>query len=248
MEGSASLRIEFAGAIHAVPEDGEGLVFGRGAPLDIDHNPFLHRNLGRFVTRDGVWWLEHFGGQIPLNVCSDGATSLLTTGGRVALFAPVTIIRFTAGLANYELVAHLDGTAEHNGGPADRGWDSTLTMSPDEIPLTSEQMLVLLVLAETRLRTGRTGTPLPSNAAAAHELGWSLNKYNRKLDWLCNKLTRNGITGLHSSTGRANERRHRLVEFMIASGRVTAADLALLDAHRALAATGTTADRPPGDS
>ena len=235
MEGSASLRIEFAGAIHAVPEDGEGLVFGRGAPLDIDHNPFLHRNLGRFVTRDGVWWLEHFGGQIPLNVCSDGATSLLTTGGRVALFAPVTIIRFTAGLANYELVAHLDGTAEHNGGPADRGWDSTLTMSPDEIPLTSEQMLVLLVLAETRLRTGRTGTPLPSNAAAAHELGWSLNKYNRKLDWLCSKLTRNGIAGLHSASGRANERRHRLVEFMIASGRVTAADLVVLDAHRATA-------------
>ncbi len=47
MESSASLRIEFAGVIHVVPNDGEGLVFGRGAPLDIDHNPFLHRNLAR---------------------------------------------------------------------------------------------------------------------------------------------------------------------------------------------------------
>ncbi len=47
MESSASLRIEFTGVIHVVPNDGEVLVFGRGAPLDIDNNPFLHRNLAR---------------------------------------------------------------------------------------------------------------------------------------------------------------------------------------------------------
>ena len=65
--------------------------------------------------------------------------------------------------------------------------------------------------------------------AAADRLGWTLTKYNRKLDNLCAKFEARGVRGLHGASDRlANNRRARLVEYAISAGLVTRADLAVL--------------------
>jgi hypothetical protein len=64
----------------------------------------------------------------------------------------------------------------------------------------------------------------------AERLGWSLVRFNRKLDNVCDKLDKLGVDGLRGGVlGRASNRRARLVEFAISTGLVTAHDLVLLD-------------------
>ncbi len=52
------LYLDFCGD-ELVLEPGGSLTFGRCADLVVDDNPYLHRRLGRFVDRGGVWCLEH---------------------------------------------------------------------------------------------------------------------------------------------------------------------------------------------
>ena len=71
---------------------------------------------------------------------------------------------------------------------------------------------------------------LPSSAEAAERLGWTITKFNRKLDNVCQKLQRLGVRGLHGGPDRlASNRRTRLIEYAVATRLVTRADLALLD-------------------
>jgi hypothetical protein len=71
---------------------------------------------------------------------------------------------------------------------------------------------------------------MPSSAEAAARLGWTMTRFNRKLDNVCDKLDRAGVKGLRGgSGGLATNRRARLVEYAVASRLVTAADLDLLD-------------------
>ena len=69
--------------------------------------------------------------------------------------------------------------------------------------------------------------------AAAHRLGWSTAKFNRKLDYLCQRLERAGVAGLRGNGRRANDRRMRVVDHLISNGTVTERDLSLLDAYAA---------------
>jgi hypothetical protein len=71
---------------------------------------------------------------------------------------------------------------------------------------------------------------LPSSAAAAQRLGWSLTRFNRKLDNVCDKLDRQGVPGLRGGVAAsATNRRVRLVEYAVASRLITRDDLPLLD-------------------
>ena len=51
MAGQA-LTVNRAGEMHELTP-GDTLEFGRGAALDIDRNPYLHRRVGRFEFRSG---------------------------------------------------------------------------------------------------------------------------------------------------------------------------------------------------
>jgi hypothetical protein len=99
------------------------------------------------------------------------------------------------------------------------------------VDFTPDQLLVIVVLAEPSLRrTGWGQSALPTSEEAAKRLGWQLTRFNRKLDNVCDKLSRAGIRGLHGEPGRlAVNRRARLVEYAIAARLVERADLVLLD-------------------
>ena len=73
---------------------------------------------------------------------------------------------------------------------------------------------------------------LPRNEAAAARLGWGLTRFNRKLDNVCEKLERAGVSGLRGSTGAgAANRRVRLVEYAIDTLLISANDLPKLRAE-----------------
>jgi hypothetical protein len=40
------------------------LNFGRAGDLPVDSNQFMHRLVGRVVSREGVWWLQNLGTRI----------------------------------------------------------------------------------------------------------------------------------------------------------------------------------------
>ena len=96
--------------------------------------------------------------------------------------------------------------------------------------LTPDQRRLVVALAEPRLRgDGRASVVLPSNAEAAERLGWAITRFNRKLDNVCQKLSRLGVRGLHGGPDRlASNRRSRLVEYAVATRLVTKDDLVLL--------------------
>lgn len=221
--------VVFVGESHVLdPADPAGLVFGRGADLDIDSNPFLHRQVGRFAPRGGVWWVENLSAWTPITVTGGGATATLTGGSLVALVHATTVIRFQAGSCNYELRALLvEPPAVPLPAPV-APEELTATYRAVDLPLTDEQRLLVLVLAERRLRDPEERYRLPSNASVARRLGWTDAKFNRKLDHLCRRLDKVGVAGMRNGATRANDRRLHLVDHMVASGMVTVDDLELL--------------------
>ncbi len=71
---------------------------------------------------------------------------------------------------------------------------------------------------------------LPTNKSVAHRFGWSMTTFNRKLDRMCKKFARSGVSGLVGGPGGlASDRRTRLVEHLVSSGAITLADLDLLE-------------------
>ena len=105
MEGPRpELTVTFVDTVTTVcPDDPEGLVFGRGAPLDIDSNPFLHRRVGRLVASKGIWWLENLSSWTSIRVIAEGLAVQLRGGARAALVEGECTICFEAGSCNYEL-------------------------------------------------------------------------------------------------------------------------------------------------
>ena len=74
---------------------------------------------------------------------------------------------------------------------------------------------------------------MPSNAEVANRLGWSTKKFDRKLDYICAKLTEHQVKGLRGGKGvEATTRRMNLVEHAIRNGLVMPRDLSLLEGLR----------------
>jgi len=218
-------------AYKVASDDEDGLVFGRGATLDLDSNPFLHRQVGRFVARSGVWWLENLNGWTELSVTTAGAPTTIRCQDRTALHHPDTTVSFEAGTCRYELHAVLSEVPALTP-PLPPLEDQTLTRPPPKVELTSEERLLAVALAEPRLRSGVADTRMPTNRHVANRLGWSTTQFNRKLDYLCRRLARKDVKGLAGTNSkRARHRRQHLVEHLIRTRMITAADLDLLDAY-----------------
>jgi hypothetical protein len=140
-----------------------------------------------------------------------------------------TVIVFTAGPVTYELSLHTEEAPYEISHQVEESMSGETTVMPARFTAMQKQLIV--ALAEPMLRReGVSMNELPSSTAAAKRLGWSMTKFNRKLDNVCDKLDRMGVQGLRGGPGKvATNRRARLVEYAVTSQVVTRADLPLLD-------------------
>ena len=223
------LRVDFCGEQYQVDE-GTELTIGRDADLALDDNPYLHRRFLRITHQGGMWLLTNVGSQLAATIADDRGTmqAWLAPGAQVPLVFERCSVWFTAGPTTYEFEIAIE--------------DSPFTAVDPEPPpdgsttygrtsLTPDQRLLLVALAEPLLRQkGRGATVIPSSAEAATRLRWTITKFNRKLDNVCQKLTKLGVRGLHGGPDRlATDRKARLVEYALASHMVRSEDLAILD-------------------
>ncbi|MCP3855416.1 MAG: hypothetical protein GY713_11390 [Actinomycetia bacterium] len=233
MSDPGALRVEFVGEEILVPPHAE-LTFGRSADLVIDDNPYLHRVLGRFSVVRDMWWLTNTGRSSALAVTDAAGSSYsrIAPGSGMAITFPEVSVRFEAGAARYEIEVFIPALeVETRPEPEPRPDDSAgPTVTVSRVPLTPEQLELLVALAEPRLLEPGSQAALPTNKAVAARLTWSRSKFNRKLDALCAKLARAGVAGLHGSAGElARDRRLRLVEHAITTGVVNPEDLRVID-------------------
>jgi hypothetical protein len=237
--GPPPLVVEFAGERHELSPDRE-FAIGRDADLAIDDNRYLHRRFLVLSAENGMWWLTNTGSRIAATV-TDGTGRVharLAPGARLPVVFDRLHVLFGAGSTSYDLTLYSAGGFAVDVGPsAEAGGDATI----GDVPLSPSQKLLVVALAENVLRHTESGRgEIPSSAEAAARLGWTLTAFTRKLDTVCGKLERQGVTGLRGERGKlATNRRMRLVEHAVATRLVTREDLALL---RGL---GSTAGRTP---
>jgi len=223
------IRVSFCGERHE-REAGGSLVIGREGDICVDDNPYLHRRFLRIEHATGLWWLCNVGGQLSATVSDTAGTvqTWLAPGARVPLVFATTLVRFTAGPATYELSVSVDHPT-FSTTVDDRSESGETTIGPTA--LTPDQKLLIVALAEPFLvGDGRGSGAVPSSADAARRLGWTITKFNRKLDNVCQKLSKVGVQGLHGEAGAlASNRRARLVEYALAARLVHRDDLSLLE-------------------
>ena len=240
-----ALVLDFAGEIHRIPRD-QAFTIGREGDLALEDNPFLHRRFLVLQWQNGLWWVVNVGSRLGTTVAeAEGSSrSWVAPGARVPLVFPRMALVFTAGATTYEILLEVPGPLYEVNTPEPGPSQGETTVG--QVSLTPSQHLLILSLAEPWLR--RTGTgpvDLPRNAEAAARLGWSMTRFNRKLDNVCDKLDRLGVKGMRGGPrSHASYRRNALVEYALAARLVTAKDLPLLD-HAAGAPTPPTSSTSP---
>jgi hypothetical protein len=221
------LIVDFCDDI-SVLRPGETLTFGREADIPIDDNEFLHRQLGKFETRDDRWWVGNIGSRIEFEVFDRAtrASAKITPGTAQPLPGSDMILQFAAGPTGYELLVHCSPPgAVETAEPSD-------TLSLASIAWADEQRLLFTILAESLLRRPHAPLTLPTNQEARSRLGWSEAKFNRKLDNVCDRLTSSGIRGLSKGVNkRNNQRRAVLAETAVTRGIVDNDDLRILEEY-----------------
>ncbi len=225
-----SLAVEFVGEwFHVDPQ--EPFLIGREGPLELDDNPYLHRKFIVISYQDGMYWIDNLGSRLSATLADeDGQTqAFLAPGARLPLVYARTTLLFTAGPTTYEMMIVNDEPAYSPAVVENEDEDSgETTIGP--VDLTPSQKLLILSLAQPVLTGRGTTSSIPSSQSAADQLGWPITRFNRKLDHVCEKLTRHGVRGLHGGPEKlAVNRRARLVEYSVATRLVTADDLHMLD-------------------
>jgi hypothetical protein len=221
-----SLHLEYLGDEFLLLP-GDDLRFGRNSDLVIDENPFMHRVVGRFVHREGVWWLQNHGTRLRLELMDSdtGAVLEAAPGQQIPVLGTAFVMRFSAGPTSYEVGGRRSGNMLKVGAAGEVVGTETIDFG--SIPLSPEQHLVLVAMYESRLRLGG----VEGNTVLAKRLGWPVTKYNRKLDTICDKLTRAGVRGVKGGRGvNAEGRREALVSYAVRTGLVGPNDIDLLRA------------------
>jgi len=223
-----TLAIEYCGEWYRI-DKGAHFTIGREADLSIDDNPFLHRHLLQLRFVENMWLLSNVGSRLSVTVSDSGGRlqSWLSPGAHIPLVFNKTSAIFTAGSTTYEVGFYVtEPLFTHT-----RVESVVGATTIGDIALTPSQHLVIVALAEPMLRREGSGMgDLPTSVAAASRLGWTLTRFNRKLDNVCDKLDRLGVQGLRGGVGNyATNRRARLVEYAIGAQLVGRQDLALLD-------------------
>ena len=228
MSAAGELTIDYCGEIHVIGVD-DAFTFGRTADLIIDENPFMHRVTGRFHCEADRWFLANVGSKSQIEIYDrlTRSKSVLIPGTDQVLPGGEVIVRFSAGPTAYEFDVETDAI-EVDRPEIEIGDDSTAVAQ--EVPLTETQLALILALAEPVLRDPLSNAAVPHTKDAASRLGWTVKRFNRKLDNVCQKFDAAGVRGLKASTGGlARDRRQRLVDHCIAAGVVDATLLDQLD-------------------
>ncbi|SHG99420.1 hypothetical protein SAMN05443575_3042 [Jatrophihabitans endophyticus] len=224
------LTVEFCGELFPVAP-GEPFVIGREGQLEIDDNPYLHRRFLQISDNASLWWLGNVGSALTATVADEQGSmqAWLAPGAQLPIVFDKTVVWFTAGPTTYELSILVQEPPFMQ--VTDPAADAAGAETIGPMTFTPDQRLLILALCESMLRDGARGAgSIPSSADAANRLGWKITKFNRKLDNVCEKLTRAGIRGLHGGPEKlAVNRRARLVEYALAARLVERADLDLLD-------------------
>lgn len=228
-EQDHELRVEFCGEEYSATSD-QTLTIGRSADIVIDDNKFLHRVLAEFRHANGLWWIDNVGSSIGLALNDDTSTSSarIAPGTSTPIAYDSATLRFDAGGTSYELQLDVIGPDV----PDEEDDETALpdpTANPDDrtattshIPLTDDQFTLLVALATPIV----DDAPMPTNRLIAASLDWTVTKFNRKLDGLCAKYSKAGVSGLHGSSDRlAKDRRTRLAEHVVEAGIVTQDDV-----------------------
>lgn len=210
-------------------DSGEILV-GRMAEFPIgEGNPFVHRTIGRFIYQYAIWWVENRAEHFPLLLTSEDGSRVelpsLSTGNgpaTAALTGPTFRIQFRAGGQSYVIDGTIATSVQFPSLELDGIPESTGDETVRSIRLTEDEQRLLDALAQPVLASPNAGPDaLPSNRVVARQLGWTDTKLNRKLDYLCTRLTKQGYQGLKGDLGgEAKLRRWRLVEYAISHGLV----------------------------
>ena len=224
-----ALTVEFCGEVNVL-EAGQTLTIGREADLSIDDNPYLHRRFLVLSCRDDLWWIANVGSRLSATLADSNGTvqAWLAPGAQVPVVFPDSSVWFTAGPTTYEIELRLEGAPFCATTSLDDPVSGETTIG--RLSLTPDQLLLLVVLAEpVLLAEGHRSAQIPTSAVAAARLGWTLTRFNRKLDNVCQKLARLGVQGLHGGPERlASSRKARLVEYSVATRVVRREDLRLL--------------------
>jgi len=213
-----------------VATPGDVVTFGRSGDIEVDDaNQYMHRIVGTFFDQDNVWWLANKSrhGHLTL-VGNTGRHTRLPPDAVSAIAEPTGVVRFDAGPSTYELGWTLPETDPLMPPVIDaEGGVSVVTSQFGIVPLNPEQRQLLAALAEKCILDSSASTSdLPANAAVAHRLGWSAKKLDRKLDYLCARLSSEGVRGLRGEKGfEAIDRRSRLVEHVMSSGMISELDV-----------------------
>ena len=195
----ASLIIVFEDERHTLNGD-EPIEFGRSSDLTIDSaNRQLHRRLGRFRFDGSSWWIDHLGTNSTLVLTDHRSASALriAPGNAAPIPFAESSLTFSAGPANYRLTLTCDVGPIPDDAPAPLPV-AEATITTLHLEFNDEQHELLELLARHHLSAPDDGR-LPTNRELGATLGWSSSKFNRKLDHLCTKLTRAGVSGLQGS-------------------------------------------------
>jgi hypothetical protein len=229
------VTVEFCGE-EFVADTSRPLTIGRSGDVEIDDNPYLHRAFLEVLEEGGLWWLSNVGTTLTATVADQKGLfqAWLNPGARIPLALERFTVWFTAGPTTYDFDVIVDSPAFVSTAPEpadqardDRAGETTV----GRLSFTPDQKLLMVALCEGFLTRAYAGSGhIPSSADAAKRLGWTVTKFNRKLDNVCQKLADAGTRGLHGGPGKlASNRKARLVEHALSTRLVTEADLALLD-------------------
>ena len=228
----AGLKVLFCGEEFPAVS-GRQLTIGRCGDVQIDDNPYLHRSFLVVLEECGLWWLSNVGSTLTATVAdSEGRfQAWLAPGARIPLALNRILVWFTAGPTTYDFEIVVDNPAFVSVTTAPVAQDHCGQETVGRVSFTADQKLLVVALCESFLSRGYPGTSqIPSSAAAAARIGWTLTRFNRKLDNVCQKLAAAGMRGLHGGVGAlASSRKSRLVEHALATRLVTVPDLLLLD-------------------
>ncbi len=221
--------MDFCGEQYVV-EPGTEFRIGREGDLVVDENPYLHRTFLTLSDEFGLWWLANVGHLLTATVtdATGAVQAWLAPGARIPVVFETLHVMFSAGSTTYDLTIEAGGDFFRTSVSAQSEVGGT-TVLP--VTLTTSQRQLIVALSEGVLTQQVPGRgEVPSSADAAARLGWSMTTFNRKLDNVCDKLDRIGVSGLRGGRGKlATNRRARLVEYAVATRLVSRDDLPLLD-------------------
>jgi hypothetical protein len=230
----SKVTVVFCGEEYSVSPD-TGLTIGRTGDIEVDDNPYLHRTFLVVSFENGFWWLSNTGSTLTATVADEQGLfqAWLNPGARIPLAMKELIVWFTAGPTTYDFEIHVASPVFKSvtTDAAPESGDEVGAATVGRVALTPDQKLLVVALCEPFLRRREAGTSqIPSSPEAASRLGWTITRFNRKLDNVCQKLADAGTRGLHGGVGKlATNRKARLVEHALSTKLVTDDDLALLD-------------------